>query len=140
MTMLKHPFLSTDYEPKLQYFLGPFDTYDCEESLGEDLERYDINKPGDREALINAYIIDKSTDLNYRHRKSLVDILSAALQEDSYDFSTILIQKPESYCTLPSGWDTMENPRAFFEDIYRLTKEGWKDDLQKASLEDQSDW
>jgi len=28
----------------------------------------------------------------------------------------------------------------FFEDIYRLASEEWRDDLHKASLEDQSVW
>jgi hypothetical protein len=34
----------------------------------------------------------------------------------------------------------MENTRVFFEDIYRLATIEWKEDLQKASLEDQSTW
>jgi hypothetical protein len=34
----------------------------------------------------------------------------------------------------------MDNPRGFFEDIYRLMQESWKDDLQKASLEDLATW
>jgi hypothetical protein len=40
------------------------------------------------------------------------------------------------------AWDETEivDPRGFFADIYRLANEVWKDDLQKASLEDQSTW
>jgi hypothetical protein len=40
------------------------------------------------------------------------------------------------------AWDETEidNPRVFFEDIYRIALEEWKDDLYKANLEDQSTW
>ncbi len=138
--MLKHPFLNIPYKPKLQYLLSGFDIYDREESLGEALSNYNINSPTDREELIKNYITDRSTDLNYRHRKSLIDILSSALNYDAYDFSEILSQYPESHCALPYGWDTMENPRGFFEDIFRIMNKEWKNDLEKASLEDQSTW
>lgn len=138
--MLKHPFLNIPYQPKLQYLLSAFDIYDREESLGATLERYDINSPTDREDLIRTYITDRSTDLNYRHRKALIDVLSAALSDNAYDFSKVLSQDPHSYCTLPFGWDSMRSPRAFFEDIFRLANEEWKDDLQKASLEDHLTW
>lgn len=138
--MLKHPFLNTPYQPKLQYLLGPFDIYDREDTLGEELATYDINITADREQLINRYIIRKSTDLTYRHRKLLADTLSAALEDKSYDFSQILTPAPGFYCSLPWGWRNMKNPRCFFEDIYRLMNEGWNDDLQKANLEDPSTW
>ena len=38
------------------------------------------------------------------------------------------------------AWDETEidDPRLFFADILRLANEEWKDDLYKASLEDQS--
>lgn len=98
-----------------------------------------LNEATTRERISKKYIIDKkNTDLNYRHRRSLVDLLNTALSDDSYDFSTILRQVPGFYCTLPWGWSDMENPRGFFEDIYRLATQGWKYDLQKASREDPS--
>ncbi|WP_248751491.1 hypothetical protein [Pseudomonas sp. MWU15-20650] len=138
--MLKHPFLDVPYEPKLRYFLGPFDTYDREETLGEAFSHYNINLDIDREQLIKKYIIDNGSDLTYRHRKVLCDHLESALSDETYDFSQLFSQAPGYYCTLPEGWSDMENPRGFFEDIYRLTNEWWKDDLQKASLENQSTW
>ncbi len=138
--MLKHPFLDIPYEPKLRYFLGPFDIYDREESIGEDLSNYNVNLATDRERLIKKYIIDKSSDLSYRHRKVLCDNLGKALNDETYNFSQELSLAPGYYCTLPWGWANMDNPRGFFEDIYRLTNEWWKDDLQKASCEDQSTW
>lgn len=138
--MLKHPFLNIPYQPKLQYLLGPFDVYDREETLDEEFAAYDINIAADRELLINKYIILENKDLNYRHRKLLADTLSTALEDKAYDFSQVLTPAPGFYCSLPWGWSDMENPRCFFEDINRLMSEGWKHDLQKASLEDPSTW
>lgn len=65
--------------------------------------------------------------------------LGAALNDKNYDFSKILSQAPGYYCSLPWGgviWRTA----VFFEEIYSLTNQWWKDDLEKASLEDPSTW
>ncbi|BBP66476.1 hypothetical protein PHLH5_40170 [Pseudomonas sp. Cab53] len=32
--MLMHPFLDRPYDPQISHFLGGFEIYDCEESLG----------------------------------------------------------------------------------------------------------
>ncbi|MNR34769.1 hypothetical protein D3C85_1525670 [compost metagenome] len=66
--------------------------------------------------------------------------LDEALQDENYDFQSLLKYDPEAYSSFPDGWDEMENTRAFFEDIFRLATVVWKDDLQKASLEDQATW
>ncbi|ARB30283.1 hypothetical protein HX787_29340 [Pseudomonas tolaasii] len=138
--MLKHPFLNIPYLPKLQYFLGGFDIYGREDSLGAAIATYDINLPKDRAYLIKHLIIDRDSDLSYRHKKCLMDALSAALDNNEYNFSKFLHQDLNSHCSLPCGWDRMDNPRSFFEDIFKLANEGWRDDLEKASLEDQSTW
>ncbi|MDT3231006.1 hypothetical protein [Pseudomonas sp. rhizo25] len=138
--MLKHPFLNIPYAPKLRHFLGPFDIYDREETLGKELAYYDVNIDIDRTQLIKKYIIEKFSDLSYRHRKILCDTLEAALSDKTYDFSQLFRQAPGYYCNLPWGWSEMDNPRGFFEEIYRLTNEWWKEDLQKASLEDPATW
>jgi hypothetical protein len=66
--------------------------------------------------------------------------LEEALQDEKYDFQSLLAYDPEEYSSFPCGWDEMENTRAFFEEIFRLATVEWKEDLQKASLEDQSTW
>jgi len=66
--------------------------------------------------------------------------LEKALQDGKYDFQSLLAYHPEAYSSFPDGWDEMENTRAFFEDIFRLATIEWRDDLHKASLEDQSTW
>lgn len=138
--MLMHPFLNIPYAPKLKYFLSGFDIYDLEDSLGAAIATYDINQAEDRAHLIQHLIIERCSDLNHRHKKSLVDVLSAALDDEGYDFSKVLKQDPSSHCALPCGWDRMDNPREFFENIYQLASEGWREDLRLASLEDPSTW
>lgn len=138
--MLKHPFLDIPYTPKLEYFLGGFDIYDREDSLGAAIATYNINITAERSYLIDKLVVGRSTDLNHRHKKSLIDVLRAALDDDEYDFSKVLRQDLNSHCGLPCGWEHMDNPRGFFEEIYSLASLGWRDDLHQASLEDQSTW
>jgi len=78
--------------------------------------------------------------LPYRHRYVLITMLKEALSASDFDFSKEFESDYDEYITM--AWDETEidNPRGFFEDIYRLANEEWKDDLQKASLEDQSAW
>jgi GTPase SAR1 family protein len=126
------------YIPTPSYFLGCFDIYDREHTLGEELEKFDPNDPADREELILKYCLVRNR--TYRHRFLLFKCLEEALQDKSYDFQSLLKYDPEAYSSFPCGWDEMENTRVFFEDIYRLATIEWKEDLQKASLEDQSTW
>ncbi|MGF6151506.1 hypothetical protein [Pseudomonas fluorescens] len=136
--MLIDPGTGKPYLPTPSYFLGCFDIYDREETLGEELEKFDPNNPADREELILKYSLPRKR--TYRQRFLLYKCLEEALQNEDYDFESLLAHDPESYSSFPDGWDEMENPRGFFEDIYRLASEAWKDDLHKASLEDQSTW
>ncbi len=136
--MLIDPGTEQPYVPTPSYFLGCFDIYDREETLGEELEQFDPNNPADREELILKYCLTRKR--SYRHRFLLYKCLEEALQDEAYDFKSLLAYDPEAYSSFPYGWDEMENTRAFFEDIFRLATLEWKDDLQKASLEDQSTW
>ncbi|MVV49036.1 hypothetical protein EJA72_12400 [Pseudomonas sp. PB120] len=126
------------YIPTPSYFFGCFDIYDREETLGEELERYNPNHPADREELILKYCLSRKR--SYRQRFLLYKCLENALQDKNYDFQSLLAYDPEEYSSFPCGWDEMENTRVFFEDIFRLATVEWKKDLQKASLEDQSTW
>ncbi|WP_371858258.1 hypothetical protein [Pseudomonas sp. ERMR1:02] len=126
------------YIPTPSYFLGCFDIYDREETLGEELEKFDPNNVEDREVLILKYCLPRKR--SYRQRFLLYKCLEQALQDDDYDFKSLLKYDPESYSSFPDGWDEMENTRAFFEDIFRLATVVWIDDLKKASHEDQSKW
>lgn len=136
--MLIDPGTGQPYIPTPSYFLGCFDIYDREETLGEELEGFDPNDPTDREELILKYCLPRKR--SYRQRFLLYKCLEKALQDKNYDFQSLLKYDPEAYSSFPDGWDEMKNTRAFFEDIFRLATVEWKDDLQKASLEDQSTW
>ncbi|WP_455883644.1 hypothetical protein [Pseudomonas putida] len=139
--MLFHP--SSEHIPfnaSLYYFVGIFDIYDREETKGVELSRYDPNKKEDRERLIRKYCLDPYEKLSYRHRYKLIENLSLALNTENFNFQSFFEDDPDEYSTM--AWDETEidDPRGFFDDIYRLANEAWKDDLQKASLEDQSTW
>jgi hypothetical protein len=126
------------FRPTPSFFLGGVDIYDREETLGEELEKLDPNNPIDREEIILKYCLP--TRKSYRHKYVVFKCLDEALQDENYDFQSLLTYDPEAYSSFPDGWDEMENTRAFFEDIFRLATVVWKDDLQKASLEDQATW
>lgn len=136
--MIIDPGTEQPYIPTPSYFLGCFDIYDREETLGEELEKYDPNDPADREELILKYCLSRKR--SYRHRYLLYKCLGESLQDKNYDFQALLEHDPEEYSSLPDGWDEMNCPRSFFEEIFRLAAIEWKEDIHRASLEDQSTW
>ena len=135
---LRSPWGDMPYEPTLYHFLGPFDVYDREHTLGVELDAWDMNDFDQRAALIRRDITGQYKELGYRHRHALVAVLAQALQDPAYDFQLILEHDPESSYALPARWDEMDDPRAFFADIYRLVQQDWRDDLARAAAEDSS--
>jgi len=139
--MLFHPSSAQiPFDASLNYFIGVFDIYDREETRGEALARFNPNENKDREALILEYCLDPLNKLSYRHRYKLIECLLNALNTKDFNFRSYFEDDPDAYSKM--AWDETEivDPRGFFADIYRLANEVWKDDLQKASLEDQSTW
>ncbi|QKJ61135.1 hypothetical protein [Serratia fonticola] len=137
--MLKDPDIDLPYSPDMYYFLYGFDVYEKDEGFVKDLESHDPNNVIDRRKLIINYFIGKFNYLSYRHKYVLVKILNDAINNEKYNFSKIINSYEDDYSCLPWSWD-IKDPRAFFEDILRIAKEYWKDELQKASLEDQCNW
>ena len=138
--MLMHPYLDVPYNPSLEHFLGGFDIYDREESIGVQLSAYDPGCPSDREFLISQFVIKRFAGLSYRHKFVLFFVLGEALDGESSVFSEVLEHDPISHSLLPLGWNEMKDPRAFFEDMYAQLSEAWVDDLYKASQEDFLTW
>ena len=138
--MLKHPFLDEEYLPRISYFLGGIEIYDREETLGAELWKYDPNNPKDRREIIEKYITHDLRYLSYRHKFVLLKELENKLSDESFDFSTIFAGDPDEYTSLAWGEDEIDNPREFFEDIFRVASEVWEGELKKACLEDQSTW
>lgn len=137
---LRGPWSDAPYVPTLYHFLGPFDVYDREETLGVELGTWDMNDAAQRAALIRRDITSQYKELGYRHRYVLVQVLKKALQDPVYDFAAILEHDPETTYALPAKWDGMDDPRAFFADIYRLAQQDWRDDLTRAAAENPADW
>ncbi|MGK5003714.1 hypothetical protein [Janthinobacterium sp. LB2P70] len=137
---LRSPWIDVPYEPTLYHFIGPFDVYDREETLGVELDTWNMNDPVQRAALIRRDITSQYKELSYRHRHALVAVLAQALQDPAFDFQAILEHDPESTYALPALWDEMDDPRAFFADICRLVQQDWRDDLARAAAEDPASW
>jgi len=138
--MLMHPFLDLPYQPSIRELLGDFDIYDREETLGAELQEYDMNSRFDRERLVKKYISERKAHLNYRHRYLLLKELANTLDNKTYDFKSLFEDDPEEYSSMPYEWDEMKDPRAFFEDIYRILKVDWEADISKASKENPDTW
>ncbi|WP_448091685.1 hypothetical protein [Pseudomonas lini] len=138
--MLTRPFVDIPYEPQLSCILAGISIYDREETLGKALWVYSPNKQDEREEIIRKFIISDFDYLTCRHRFVVFKMLEGILHQPDFDFSTLFESDYYEYSAL--AWDETEidDPRGFFEDIYRLASEEWKDDLHKASLEDQSTW
>ncbi len=138
--MLKSPFIDAPFTPKISYILAALSIYDLEETKGEALWKFDPNSPTDREIIVKEFILKELMYLSYRHRFVLISMLKKALNVPDFDFAKEFESDHDEYITM--AWDETEitDPRGFFTDIYRLANEVWKDDLQKASLEDQSTW
>lgn len=139
-TMLKCPFMNTPYTPNISHILGALSIYDLEDTVGKELWKYDPNDEKDREKIIISFVLKDLMYLSYRHRFVLMAALRDVLDKPDFDFSKEFESDYDEYITM--AWDETEidDPRGFFADIYRLANEVWKDDLQKASLEDPSTW
>lgn len=138
--MLRDPFLHEEFLPDLMWFIGVFDVYDREETLGAELEVYDPNNKVDRADLIKKQSLNLGC-LTYRHKLVLVRYLADKLNDESYDFQALFdIDEDEAASWPRSEWYELENPRGFLEHVYALAQEVWKDDLLKATLEDRTNW
>jgi hypothetical protein len=138
--MLMQPFTNFPYEPRLSHFLGGISIYDQEETLGEALWVYNPNEYEDQKKIINNFIVSWFDHLTYRHRFVIYKLLESHLQNANFDFSKEFESDYDDPRIL--AWDETEimDPRGFFEHIFEIASESWKDDLIRASLEDQSEW
>ena len=132
--------MNTPYPPNISHILGALSIYDLEDTVGKELWKYDPNNEKDREKIIISFVLKDLMYLSYRHRFVLMAALRDVLDKPDFDFSKEFESDYDEYITM--AWDETEidDPRGFFADIYRLANEVWKDDLQKASLEDPSTW
>lgn len=138
--MLKDPFLNEPFDPNLKWFIGVFDVYDREQELGLELEKHNPNETEGREHLIKSHALNLNY-LSYRHKYILINALKKKLDDESYDFQSLFeISEDEATSWPRAEWYELKNPREFLRDIYLLAQISWKEDLKKATLEDQSTW
>jgi hypothetical protein len=138
--MLMHPYLDLPYNPQIKHFLGGFDIYDREESLGAELSEYDPECPSDRAVLIYKFVVGRFSGLSYRHKFVLLSVLDKALAEDASLLFEAFKHDPFSHTLLPYGWNELKDPRGFFEHVYLILSEIWADELDLASKEDYTSW
>jgi hypothetical protein len=138
--MLKHPLMNIPYIPNISHILGALSIYDLEETVGKELWKHDPNNQKNREKIIISFILKDLMYLSYRHRFVLTSVLKSALDNPKFDFSKEFENDYDNPITMAWNETEIADPRGFFADIYRLANEVWKDDLQKARLEDQSTW
>lgn len=138
--MLMHPYLDVQYKPRLKHFLGGFDIYDREESLGAELSEYDPECPSDRMSLITKFIVKRFSCLSYRHKFVLVAVLVEALAGETKRLFEVFEHDPFSHTLLPYGWNEISDPRKFFEHVYVVLSEVWVDELFLAGQEDCATW
>ncbi|WP_349016871.1 hypothetical protein [Pseudomonas fungipugnans] len=139
---MKSPFenVSLSWEPRLSYILGGLEVYDREEDRGEALKKYNPNDIQDRCEIIKKFVLRDLDYLSYRHRFALFKVLEMALIDKGFDFSAQFESDYDECSTIVWDETEIEDARGFFEEIYRLAGEEWREDLNKARLEDQSTW
>lgn len=113
---------------------------DLEGTVGEELRDYDPNNILGREKIIRMFVLKDLMYLSYRHRFLLIAELKKTLDTPEFDFSKEFENDHDEYITMAWNETEIDDPRGFFEDIYRLANEEWKEDLQKASQENQLNW
>ncbi|WP_131108186.1 hypothetical protein [Pseudomonas sp. Sample_10] len=138
--MLREPFVDEKFEPDLMWFIGGFNVYDREETRGVELGVYDPDNKADRESLIRGYCLNLDC-LSYRHKFVLVEFLAEKLSDSNFDFQTSFEIDEGIASSWPrEEWYGLESPRQFFQDVYELAQEVWREDLLLACAEDQTLW
>ncbi|MFB2735381.1 hypothetical protein [Shewanella mangrovisoli] len=136
MTLL-HPDSDIPFHPNPGWFLGAFNCYDREETLGETLNRYDPLDPAQLQGLYDAYVFDEFNEqsgFTSAHRAAMATNLIAALSETKHDFAAYLaIDESEEEWCFPSEWAFPE-PRYPFEQAYLALLRHWGMELTAMGI------
>lgn len=140
--MLKAPFTELPFKPTVDMFLAGLETEYRDQEFKCKLLALNPNGEVDRIKIVKEYVIKDQNYLPYRHKFLLVKVLGAALANNSYDFSAAFEYNYETDEPSPSPWSAseIETPRSFFEDIFNIANDIWKDDISRAAVEDPSAW
>lgn len=140
--MLKAQFTDLPYKPTVDTFLAGLETEYKDEEFKCELLSLSPNKKADRVRIIKNYIIKEQEYLSYRHKFLLVKELEKALLNKSHDFAASFEYDYEMDEPSPSPWSAseIETPRSFFEDIFNMANDIWKNEISRAAMEDPSAW
>jgi hypothetical protein len=134
--MLLDRYVNQPYQPRLSYFIGGFDVCHREETLSDELSKYDPNDPVDRDLLIRRYCLELTPGENFRHRRAQFDLLESALADPQFDFASIWEDDEDEFYTWswPYEWPEITDPRDLFQAILDIAREVWFEDLQRSNL------
>ncbi|SDB67009.1 hypothetical protein SAMN03159382_05872 [Pseudomonas sp. NFACC23-1] len=140
--MLKAPFTDLPYEPTVDMFLAGLETEYNDREFKDGLLRLDPNSKVDRLEIIKKYIIKNQEYLSYRHKFLLVKELEKALLNKGYNFAAVFEYDYDKDEPSPSPWSAseIETPRSFFEDVFNMANEIWRNEILRAAMEDPSAW
>ena len=135
---LKHLDSDVDFIVTPAAFVGVFDIYDREETLGCYLDQFNPNDQKELDDLLEDRFFNDVRILRYtvNHKIEMMKVLITALTDESFDFGMLLTnyRDPDDLFTLPDTWD-FERPRFYFEEVYKLSVKNWGDDLLKAGFD-----
>jgi hypothetical protein len=131
---LNHPQSNIQFKATPAFFIGPFDVYDREESIGRDLNTYDPNDPVQLQRLFDVYFFPSWTEngATVAHKRALAEALIAALRDPHYNFADLLKDDSDHF-SLPSTWE-FRDPRQFFYGAYLALVFHWSDELLAAGF------
>lgn len=133
---LKFPNSDIDFTITPAYFLGDFNIYDREESLGEYLNKFNPNNSEELCLVLEEKFFNggRVLELSLEHKLELLRVLANALAQKEYDFASVIDNQDDEYFYLPYSW-AIKNPRNFFETIYSQMYKHWSKDFIKAGFD-----
>lgn len=132
---LKHPGSDIEFHADPSLLLAPFDIYDREESLGQELAAYDPNDSQQLLQLLDRYFFPccEQASWSTAHKVMLTRSLQAALQSLQYDFAAPLQDSHDDCFYLPATWQ-IQAPRQFFLNAYSILLKRWAAEFATAGF------
>ncbi|MDN5505950.1 MAG: hypothetical protein L0H10_19340 [Comamonas sp.] len=132
---LKCPGSDIEFHAEPSLLLAPFDIYDREESLGQELAAYDPNDPQQLLLLLDRYFFPccEQASWSTAHKVMLTRSLQAALQSLQYDFAAPLEDSHDDCFYLPATWQ-IQAPRQFFLNAYSILLKRWVAEFATAGF------
>lgn len=124
--MLKHPKSDVNFVISPGYFIGDFDVYDREETVGVRLAQIDPNDEDQMRSAMDDFFFAgaRVSMLTAEHKAELLRVLASALEDGNYEFDSLVRYDLGHGFSLPAEWE-IRDTRKFFSQIYRLAVQRW---------------